>query len=266
MIARSLLLLLLPIVAGISLTQTRRLSAIIGMGLFSLILAAAYLLMRAPDVAITEATIGAALVTAIYVLAIRRTGRLVVVADEVPGLIAREGKDIVGLEYDILVGFAREIGLDLTVQFVPLHRVRWLIDHHEADMGAGGIIPLKGADSVLVHAPSHLESGVFAFASRSASLKAPATAPDYSGYFSELLLHDRDGTLPEVANSLDLARVMALGRSGASLHGLDRVEGDYGYSFLIARKRTELQRDYAAYLSRLKASGQLEIIIGRHFV
>jgi uncharacterized MnhB-related membrane protein len=265
MIARSILLLLLPIVAGISLTQTRRLSAIIGMGLFSLILAAVYLLMRAPDVAITEATIGAALVTAIYVLAIRRTGKLVVVADEVPGLIAREGKDIVGLEYDILAGFAREIGLDLTVQFVPLRRVRWLIDHHEADMGAGGIIPLASADDVLVPTPQHLATGVFAFDSRDVTLEAHAIAPDYEGYYSELLSHDRNGTLVTSARSLDLARVMALGRSGATLHGLGRLEGDYGYSFLIARKRTELQRDYAAYLNRLKASGQLDGIIGRHF-
>ena len=266
MIARSILLILLPIVAGISLTQTRRLSAIIGMGLFSLILAAVYLLMRAPDVAITEATIGAALVTAIYVLAIRRTGRLVVVADEVPGLIAREGKNIVGLEYDILAGFAREIGLDLTVQFVPLRRVRWLIDHHEADMGAGGIIPLAGADNVLVTSPQHLATGVFAFAAQSPSREAPETAPDYEGYFSDLLSHDRDGTLSTVTSSLDLARVMALGRSGASLHELDRLEGDFGYAFLIARKRTELQRDYAAYLSRLKASGKLDDIIRRNLV
>lgn len=266
MIARSILLALLPIVAGISLTQTRRLSAIIGMGLFSLILAAVYLLMRAPDVAITEATIGAALVTAIYVLAIRRTGRLVVAADEVPGLIAREGKYIVGLEYELLSGFAREIGLDLTIQFVPLRRVRWLVDHHEADMGAGGIVPLTDAGDHLVTSPQHLATGIFAFSANVFSVETAETAPDYEGYFSDLVAHDRTNTLPAVTNSLDLARVMALGRSGATLHELDRVDGDFGYSFLIARKRTELQRDYAAYLRRLKASGQLDDMIGRHLV
>lgn len=265
MIARWILLALLPIVAGIALSQTRRLSAIIGMGLFSLVLAAVYLLMHAPDVAITEATIGAALVTAIYVLAIRRTGRLIVVADEVPGLIAREGKHIVGLEYEILSGFAREIGLDLSVQFVPLRRVRWLIDHHEADMGAGGIIPLADADAALLPTPHHLATGVYTFAEGRELRKALDTAPDYEGYFSELLTHDRNGTLPAVATSLDLARVLALGRSGAALQGLDRIDGEYGYSFLIAQKRAELQRDYAGYLNRLRASGQLEDIIGRHF-
>jgi len=183
----------------------------------------------------------------------------------VPGLIAREGKHIVGLEYDILAGFAREIGLDLSIQFVPLRRVRWLIDHHEADIGAGGIIPLANAKGVLLSTPQHLATGVYMFAEGSELREAPETAPDYEGYFSELLSHDRNGTLLRVAGSLDLARVLALGRSGASLQGLDRIDGDYGYSFLIAQKRAELQKDYAGYLSRLRASGQLKDIIGRHF-
>lgn len=265
MIARWILLALLPIVAGIALTQSRRLSAIIGMGLFSFILAAVYVLMHAPDVAITEATIGAALVTAIYVLAIRRTGRLIVVADEVPGLITREGDHITGLEYEILDGFAREIGLELSVQFVPLRRVHWLIAHHEADMGAGGIIPLADIEGSLHATPSHLETGVYAFPSGETTLEAPSKAPDYEGYFSGLSSHCQNGTLSTVATSLDLARVLALTRTGASLQDLDRVDGDYGYAFLVAQRRTELQNNYVNYLARLRASGQLEDMIERHF-
>ncbi|MEE8594008.1 MAG: hydrogenase subunit MbhD domain-containing protein, partial [Candidatus Bipolaricaulota bacterium] len=225
MIARWILLALLPVVAGIALAQSRRLSAIIGMGLFSFMLAAVYLLMHAPDVAITEATIGAALVTAIYVLAIRRTGRLIVVADEVPSLMAREGDHITGLEYEILEGFAREIGLDLSVRFVPLRRVRWLIAHHEADMGAGGIISLADIEGSLSATPTHLKTGVYAFPRGGAPLEAPDKAPDYEGYFSELATHCQNGTLSTVATSLDLARVLALGRTGASLGELDRVDG-----------------------------------------
>jgi len=267
MIARWILLALLPIVAGIALTQTRRLSAIIGMGLFSLILAAVYLLMHAPDVAITEATIGAALVTAIYVLAIRRTGRLTVVADEAPGLIAREGDSIVGLEYEILEGFARQIGLDLSVHFVPLRRVRWLVAHHEADLGAGGMIPLASGESALASTPAHLETGVFAFpAKRKQRESEPLEeVPDYEGYYSELLAHDRNGTLSTAVSSLDLARVLSLGRIGASLQDLGRIDGQYGYAFLIAKQRTRLQRDYADYLTQLRTSGQLADMIERHF-
>ena len=265
MIARWILLALLPVVAGIALAQSRRLSAIIGMGLFSFMLAAVYLLMHAPDVAITEATIGAALVTAIYVLAIRRTGRLIVVADEVPSLMAREGDHITGLEYEILEGFAREIGLDLSVRFVPLRRVRWLIAHHEADMGAGGIISLADIEGSLSATPTHLKTGVYAFPRGEAPLEAPDKAPDYEGYFSELATHCQNGTLSTVATSLDLARVLALSRTGASLEELNRVEGAFGYAFLVAKRRTELQRDYVDYLHRLRASGRLDDMIGRYF-
>jgi len=59
----------------------------------------------------------------IYVIAIRRTGRLIVVADEAPDLLARKGDRLIGLEYEILVGFARELGLDLSIRFVPRHAV-----------------------------------------------------------------------------------------------------------------------------------------------
>lgn len=267
MIARWILLALLPIVAGIALTQSRRLSAIIGMGLFSFLLAAVYLLMHAPDVAITEATIGAALVTAIYVLAIRRTGRLTVVADEAPGLIAREGDHIVGLEYEILEGFARQIGLELSIHFVPLRRVRWLVAHQEADLGAGGMIPCADTESALSSTPVHLETGLFAFPEqgRKHERRQSRETPDYEGYFSDLLAHDQNGTLSMAVTSLDLARVLSLGRIGASLQDLGRVDGNYGYAFLIAKQRTTLQRDYADYLTRLRASGQLEEMIERHF-
>lgn len=262
MIATYVLLALLPIVAIVALTQSRRLSAIIGMGLFSFLLAAVYLVMHAPDVAITEATIGAALVTAIYVLAIRRTGRLSVVADEVPGLMAREGDRVVGLEYDILQGFARTKGLDLSVRFVPLRRVRWLVAHREADIGAGGIIPLSDAAQAFHVTPGYLETGVYAF-DPDALLGSPDLAPDYAGYFSELRSDAQDGLLPSTAPSLDLARVLALSRS-APLEGLDRLEGRHSYAFLVSGDRLDLRQDLARHIAFLRDSGELDRLIERH--
>lgn len=265
MTARWILLALLPLVAGIALFQSRRLSAIIGMGLFSFLLAAAYMLLKAPDVAITEATIGAALVTAIYILAIRRTGRLSVVADEVPGLISREGDHIEGLEFEILNGFAREQGLDLSVQFVPLRRIRWLVAHGEADIGAGGLVASSYADQAIVEMATHLPTGVFAFSESDAPLPTGQQAPDYEGYFSELPSHGRHGTLSDAVKTLDLARVLSLGRSGVSLHGLNRAGGMQGYTFLLARQRRELRRDFTDYLERIEASGQLQDLVERYF-
>jgi len=51
------------------------LNAVIASYMVSLIAAVLFYLLQAPDVAIAEASIGAALVTAIFVIAIRRTRR-----------------------------------------------------------------------------------------------------------------------------------------------------------------------------------------------
>jgi len=51
------------------------LNAVIASYMVSLIAAVLFYLLQAPDVAIAEASIGAALVTAVFVIAIRRTRR-----------------------------------------------------------------------------------------------------------------------------------------------------------------------------------------------
>lgn len=48
-------------------------SAVILLGAVSLLVAVVFLILAAPDVAITEAAIGSALTTLVYVLALRRT-------------------------------------------------------------------------------------------------------------------------------------------------------------------------------------------------
>ncbi len=51
------------------------LSAVIVMGVVDLIAAIMFLVLQAPDVAITQAAVGAALTTAIFVIAIIRSSR-----------------------------------------------------------------------------------------------------------------------------------------------------------------------------------------------
>ena len=258
MIARLVLLALLPIIAIAALTQRRRLAAIIGMGLFSLVLAATYLLLHAADVAITEAAVGAALVTAIYVLAIRRTGRIVLVADEAPGLIGRENERIVGLEHEILQGFADHVGLDLTIRVVPHEDVLELLATGDADIGAGGLVPTIRRDALAT--PSYLTTALFAVAG------AAAERPEqsYTGYFSDLEARLRaDSQLPV---TLDLARFLALTRRGIDLAQSTRLEGSFAYSMLVAPGRSDLHRDLSAYIEELRAGGKLDELIARHVV
>lgn len=65
----------LVITALLSIYFRDLLAAIVSYSVFSLILTVLYFLLDAPDVAIAEAGIGAALTTCIFVIAIRMTRR-----------------------------------------------------------------------------------------------------------------------------------------------------------------------------------------------
>ena len=72
----TLVLLLLMIAAALyAIWQKDLLYAVISSGIISLILSIIYVLMQAPDVALTEAAIGVALTTIIFIIAIRNTVR-----------------------------------------------------------------------------------------------------------------------------------------------------------------------------------------------
>lgn len=71
-----LILLILMIGAAIfAIWQKDLLYAVIASGILSLFLSIVFLLLQAPDVALTEAAIGVALTTIIFVIAIRNTVR-----------------------------------------------------------------------------------------------------------------------------------------------------------------------------------------------
>ena len=71
-----LILVLLMLTAGIAAVIFKDLmNAVIASCVVSLIAAILFYFLQAPDVAMAEAAIGAALVTAIFVIAIRRTKR-----------------------------------------------------------------------------------------------------------------------------------------------------------------------------------------------
>jgi energy-converting hydrogenase B subunit D len=73
------LLIIVPVlIIGVGFLVVRfddLLAAIIALAVLSLLVSLQFYLMRAPDVAITEAAIGAALSTAIYILALKAIGR-----------------------------------------------------------------------------------------------------------------------------------------------------------------------------------------------
>jgi len=258
---RQSLLILLPMIAAFALSQRRRLAAIIGMGLLSFMLAGVYLLSHAPDVAITEVAIGAALVTFIYVLAIRKTGRLVVASDEVPGLLSREGEALIGLEYAILTGFARHLGLDLAVHLLPSAEVKATLLRGEADIGAGGIVGTD--DERFLSTPGHLPTALFRLSSGGDIRAQPSLKKRQEGYFSDVLEAVRTGK--RRAYTLDLARFVALSRLDLSDYTVTRLEGEPSYTFLVAPDKEALHHQFVSYLDRLRESKELARLISRYF-
>jgi uncharacterized MnhB-related membrane protein len=258
----TIVLLLLPVTAVFALAQRRRLYAIIGMSVFSLLLSAVYLFAAAPDVAITEAAIGAALVTFIYVLAIRRTGRITVAASEAPGLLHRDGESVVGLEWEILDEVARGLGLDLVFQFVPHEDVIGLVSRGDADVGAGGLIldaalPARHA----LGTPSYLPTARFAI--RGPKRISPGEeCPRFRGYFSDLVDTARRGD--RICVTLDLARFLALSRHGMEGYEATRCEEDLGYSFAVSEGRPAIHRRLEREIERLRKTGRLDRMIERH--
>ncbi len=79
MIVQSILhvvvLVLIVIGAALAVWFKDLLSSVMALAAASLLVSLEFYLLQAPDVAIAEAGIGAALTTAIYVIAIRRTAR-----------------------------------------------------------------------------------------------------------------------------------------------------------------------------------------------
>jgi uncharacterized MnhB-related membrane protein len=71
----SLLVLVMLAAAAAALIFKDLLSAVIASCLVSLLASILFLFLQAPDVAMAEASIGAALITAVFVIAIRRTDR-----------------------------------------------------------------------------------------------------------------------------------------------------------------------------------------------
>jgi len=72
----TLTLLLLMIASAVyAIWQKDLLYAVIASGILSLFLSIVFLMLQAPDVALTEAAIGVALTTIIFIIAIRNTVR-----------------------------------------------------------------------------------------------------------------------------------------------------------------------------------------------
>ena len=97
--------LLLPITAIMTIVQRRLLHAVISRAIFGISASLVYMYLKAPDVAITEALMGAILVTLLYVIAIKSSGIVRVGFVPVHMLIEKVKDEMQGVEAEILKKF-----------------------------------------------------------------------------------------------------------------------------------------------------------------
>ena len=103
--------LLIPFLALITLGEKHLLHAIIARGMLGVAAAIAYALIGAPDVALTEALMGALLVTLLYVVVFTSTGEFRVGYVELPPLVHTDKEKPQGFMVDLLEAFAGSAGI-----------------------------------------------------------------------------------------------------------------------------------------------------------
>jgi ABC-type amino acid transport substrate-binding protein len=112
-------LMMLVVLALLALELKNLLSSVIVFGAFSLILSLVLYYLHAPDVAITEAAIGAGFSTVIFIIAIKQRGVLVMLTYPHNRFFFYDQQgNPAGLDYDILSLFARKLDIELKIKEV----------------------------------------------------------------------------------------------------------------------------------------------------
>lgn len=266
----SLVLSLLALaLAALALTRRRLLWGIAILGVHSLVLAGLYFSLSAPDVALTEAAIGFALVTFVYLLAIRRTGRIVVAAVECPSLIYWEGGRETGLIPEILEVLSARTHRELEIRWVERDEVRELLASSEADLAVGDIVP----SSAEMDLPS-----VDLFPTRivRVSLRPGREGAVRGSREAELLgkdkrLYPHRGALQRalergeigsaIVNLLELRSLYL--RSGIREAEVTHLE-DASFAMLFAPDEEELAASVAEILAELRESGRWDELLRRY--
>lgn len=132
---------LIPILSFLILREGHILHAIIGRGMLGMAAAIAYALMGAPDVAVTEALIGAFLVTLLYVVVFSTAGEFRVGYVETPVLVYKGEEKPEGSLVELLLNFGKTAGIQ--PNFIPFESRETLLEavrEGYMDLGIGPFI------------------------------------------------------------------------------------------------------------------------------
>ncbi len=88
-------------------------NALLAYGMFGAALSAVFFILNAPDVAIVEITVGAAFIFFIYLIAIKKVGKVRVYYVLTPYMVEKRENKIMGFEYALLNHFIEAKGLEV---------------------------------------------------------------------------------------------------------------------------------------------------------
>lgn len=264
-----LLSILAFVLAVVALTRRRLLWGVAVLGVHSLVLAALYFSLSAPDVALTEAAIGFGLVTFVYLLAIRRTGRIVVAAVECHPLLYPAGEGAAGLVWELLRLLAAHTHRELELRWVERDEVGEFLSSSEADLAAGDLIPSAREEGFLrvPFLPTRIvrvrrDSG--ALGAISGSREAEHLPPEGRLFPRRDDLYgalERGELGGAVVNLLELRSFLLGGKLGdAEIEPLE----DTDFTVLFAPDEEELAKAFREVVEELHERGEWEDLVRRY--
>jgi len=145
------IVLLLPITAIMTIVQRRLLHAVISRAIFGISASLVYMYLKAPDVAITEALMGAILVTLLYVIAIKSSGIVRVGFVPVHMLMEKVKDEMQGVEAEILKRFFTHHHLKYRlVEFENQRELIQALKDGFIDVACGGILASEAGKNLRI--------------------------------------------------------------------------------------------------------------------
>lgn len=136
-------------------------NSIIWFGLLGLFSSLIMLLLGAPDVALTQFTVGVTLVVLVYVMAIRKQRNIVIGYIDKPFMFEETHGEIHGIEWEIIKKFEKLSGFSINLRkFENLEEGKKHLYNREVDILVGGITENDSFDKNIIKLP-YLETFIF---------------------------------------------------------------------------------------------------------
>lgn len=216
-------------------------NALLAYGIFGAALSAVFFILNAPDVAIVEITVGAAFIFFIYLIAIKKVGKVKVYYVLTPYLVEKKQNKLTGFEYAVLNDFIESKGLD--VEYIEVKKTQ-SFDALEknGDILIGGHINSK--DSEILYSDEFLPTKLISIGN-----------PDKTsyGYFIENLKVENDIEKIEKDFLVDLIRYKYLLYLGKTFENNDIKETKTsGYKVLFNSNNDFLREEFNEFIEELK--------------